>query len=83
MNQHGSCLCEELLPHPVSKLEAAPAALRLPEGMLQGNKDLLPENEREKGLKQRRQGKLPSTNSSEVHGQCFGKETACGAGSSG
>jgi len=39
-------------------------------------------NEREKGLKQRRQGKLPSTNSSEVHGQCFGKETACGARSS-
>lgn len=46
-------------PHPVSKLEAAPAALRLPEGMLQGNKDLLPENERENGLKQRRQGKTP------------------------
>lgn len=48
MNQHGSRLREELLPHPVSKLEAASAALLLSEGVLKGNKDLLPKNKREK-----------------------------------
>lgn len=33
MNQHGSFLCEELLPCPISILEAAPATMLLLEGV--------------------------------------------------
>lgn len=33
MNQHGSFLCEELLPCPISILEAAPATMLLQEGV--------------------------------------------------
>lgn len=42
MNQHGSFLCEELLPCPISILEAAPATLLL----LEGTQALHPEHER-------------------------------------
>lgn len=45
MNQHASFLCEELLPCPISILEAAPAAL-LP---LEGTQALHPGHEGGKG----------------------------------
>lgn len=45
MDQHGSFLCEELLPCPISILEAAPATL-VP---LEGTQALHPGHERERG----------------------------------
>jgi len=44
MNQHGSFLCEELLPCPISILAAAPATLLL----LEGTQDMHPKYKRER-----------------------------------
>lgn len=53
MNQHGSFLCEELLPSPISILEAAPATLLLWESM----KELHLKNERQRGESRGERGK--------------------------